>query len=94
MIAAEHCFEQIRTNEVVDVMRAVSDVREDRGGLVSTPQLYTLVYRLATVFLLGHGVQSQRARAPPAYTKPPEGWQANLGGFLLNVVCHLSDAFS
>jgi protein tyrosine phosphatase len=71
MIAAEHCFEQIRTQDYVDVMRAVADVREDRGGLVSQPELYATIYRLATIYLLGMGVSMNRTDAPPAYAGAP-----------------------
>lgn len=71
MIAAEHCFEQIRSHDYVDVVRAVADVREDRGGLVSRPELYAGVYRFATVYLLGMGVSMNRADAPPGYASVP-----------------------
>eukprot|EP00038_Savillea_parva_P006589 m.164677 g.164677 ORF g.164677 m.164677 type:complete len:633 (-) comp12455_c0_seq1:33-1931(-) len=71
-IAAEHCFEQIRTLEFVDIMRSVAIVREDRGGLISRPELYLAIYRLAMVYLLGKGVKMNRTNAPPAYTAAPE----------------------
>mmetsp|Transcript_4920 Transcript_4920/g.12740 ORF Transcript_4920/g.12740 Transcript_4920/m.12740 type:complete len:603 (+) Transcript_4920:145-1953(+) len=71
MIAAEHCFQQIRSADFVDVVRAVANVREDRGGLVSTLQLYAAIYRLATVYLLGMGVSLNRAKGPPAYDGGP-----------------------
>ena len=51
----------------MDIMNEVFAMREDRGGLIQTPEQYAFIYKCVSLYTLAISAEE----LPPAYTHPP-----------------------
>ena len=62
-----HTFPCLQRSGVVDIKRTIANVREDRGGMISQPNLYWLLHNVACTYALAIGA----GPSPPSYMLPP-----------------------
>jgi protein tyrosine phosphatase len=81
-IAIEHAFHACDEKQHVDIAQIVSRLREDRAGLVMTPDEYQFIHKVVTMYSL----ELSSGPAAPSYVAPPSfNGPSDAGGFM-NVV--------
>eukprot|EP00043_Microstomoeca_roanoka_P027660 m.15384 g.15384 ORF g.15384 m.15384 type:complete len:547 (+) comp7843_c0_seq1:44-1684(+) len=68
-IAGYYLMDQVDKEQKVDIPKLVTELREDRGGLIQTLAEYQFIHKLAAVYSV---TSTQQSRAPPSYAAAPK----------------------